>query len=122
MCSYSDFMVLDNDLTLGLAVIKCLTISFFSPKSLKKKKKIASLHVALNKCIICAFEISGRWSHESNYTTLLPGHSWLENTVVQEHLPAGRYRLEQLEPYSSAFYETKILMGSAYSPLVRQNQ
>lgn len=39
VCSYSDFMVLDNDLTLGLAVIKCLTISFFPLNHLKKKKK-----------------------------------------------------------------------------------
>lgn len=89
-------MVVDNDLILGLAYGKMFDPSpFFSLNHCgvkqKKKKEKASLHVAQNKCIICAFEISGRWSHESIYTTLLPSHSWLENTVVQEHLAAGRH-------------------------------
>lgn len=47
--------------------------------------------MAQNKSIICAFEISGRWSYESIYTALLPCLSWLENSKVQEHLPAVRY-------------------------------
>lgn len=47
--------------------------------------------MAQNKCIIWAFEISGRRSYESIYTALLPCLSWLENSVVLEHLPAVRH-------------------------------
>lgn len=71
--------------------------------------------------IICTFDISGRWSYESNYTTLIPCLSWLENSAVQEQLPAVRHT--DWTSISVAFYETEILMGSsAYSPLVRENQ
>ncbi|KAF2980052.1 hypothetical protein EK904_009488 [Melospiza melodia maxima] len=69
--------------------------------------------VVMHKCIICAFEISGRWSRESIYTTLLPGHSCGPGAPTS-------WETHRLEPYSGAFYETKIPMGSsAYSPLDR---
>lgn len=80
-----------------------------------------NLYVAKNKYIICAFEISGRWSYESVYTALLPCLSCLENSVFQE--PPASCEAHRLDHYSFAFYEVEALMGSsAYSPLVRENQ
>lgn len=100
-------------------MIKCLTHLLFSPNHCgvkkKRRKKRKSLYVAQNKCIICAFEISGRWSRESIYTILLPGHSCGPGAPTS-------WETHRLEPYSGAFYEIKIPMGSsAYSPLVREN-
>lgn len=88
-------------------------VSFFHPNHYSSKR---NLNLAKNKCIICAVEISGRWSSESVYTALLSSCSagW--------RIVCSRSQLSAGPPHLCLLWSRGIMGSSAYSPLVRGNQ